>query len=546
MDSVTRPKSAWDSLLRAVNAHKARNEMTAPASHSLPAETAALRMGAERDIARDPKHEAAWITLIESWLAGRVPRKAVEVALRAIQVIPTSHRLQALLGLGQLSNGDFMEAEVTMDRLWSASPNDLVLLTRIGEVAAAVGRYELARDAFEKALFLRPKDPRLQFNLATALRNFGELARAESLYDSIIEHRPNDWEAYKNRTELRRQTSERNHVPQLESALNRVGADWRGAVALHYALGKEWEDLGKYEEAFAAYDDGAKLRRRHTQYDPAVDLQRLDRISRVFDAEWLQRQIEGCPNDQPIFILGLPRAGSTLLERMLATHSNVVAGGELQNFGVALVRLIQGMEPARQADVIAASLRVNSLALGDAYIASMPTRIKAKARFIDKLPTNFLYVGLIAAALPRAKIIHIYRDPRDAGFGIYKTLFRQAYPFSYDLREIGRYIVGYTKLMEHWRNLLPGRMVDIPYEVLVEEPEEVLKSVLAGCGLSFEPACLEYFKNPTASSTASAVQVRQPMYRSSMQAWRRFERHLGPLLEELSVLQVPPVRSSLV
>jgi tetratricopeptide (TPR) repeat protein len=449
--------------------------------------------------------------------------------------LPTSSaRQQGMQAWSRLTNGEFAEAEAAIERLWSSSPTDLVVLTTIGQVAAAVDRHDLARAAFERALQQRPDDPQLQFNVATSLRNFGELARAEELYDSVIRRRPDDWEAYKNRAELRCQTLDRNHVKEIESAIGRAGPDWRGAVMLHYALGKEKEDLGDYDGAFAAYDAGAKLRRSHTNYAVEADLDRLKRISRVFDADWLAGQKNGCQTAEPIFIIGLPRAGSTLLERMLSAHSDVFAAGELQNFGICTVRLAQRPEQARYKDVIAASGHLDPAQLGEAYLASTRPRTGKAARFIDKMPANSAYTGLIARALPNAAIIHIRRDPRDAGLGMYKTLFRQAYPFSYDLREIGRYIRGHQELMAHWCELLPGRIVDVAYEELVDDPEGVLKDVLGRCGLSFDPACLSFFNSPEPTSTASAVQVRQPIYRTSVGSWRRYARQLAPLLEELA------------
>lgn len=444
-------------------------------------------------------------------------------------------RLQASQAWSRLTHGEFAEAEAAIERLWRSDPTDLVVLTTIGQVAAAVERHDLARAAFERALAQRPDEPQLQFNLATSLRNFGELARAEELYDSVIRRRPDDWEAYKNRAELRRQTPERNHVAEIDSALERVGPDWRGAVMLHYALGKEKEDLGEYDAAFAAYDAGAKLRRSHTNYAVEADLDRLQRIGRVLDADWLAAQKTGCQSAEPIFIIGLPRAGSTLLERMLSQHPDVFAAGELQNFGIATIRLAQRPEQARHKDVIVASARLDPMQLGEAYLASTRPRTGKTARFIDKMPVNFAYAGLIAAALPNATIIHIRRDPRDAGFGLYKTLFKQAYPFSYDLGEIGRYIRGYQELMTHWHQLLPGRIAEVVYEDLVDDPEGVLGNVLKRCGLSFDPACLSFFGSREATSTASAVQVRQPLYRTSVGSWRRYAQHLAPMLEALEV-----------
>jgi tetratricopeptide (TPR) repeat protein len=483
----------------------------------------------------DSAEEQQWTTLIEGWLGRGLFPKAVESALSATAAIPTSPGLQGMLAFSRLMNRDFPEAEAVIEGLWNHRPTDLAALTHIGMVAAGLGRHDLARAALERALQLRPDDPQLQFNLATALRNSGELEGAEQLYDSVIRSRPGNWEAYKNRTDLRRQTPDRNHVPELTAAIGRVGSDWRGAMMLHYALGKEREDLGDHDEAFAAYDTGAKLRRGHMQYAIAADLKGLERIAQVFNEEWWHRQPIGSQNAEPIFIIGLPRAGSTLLERMMGVHPDVFAAGELHNFGNCVAQLVQRLEQTQGRDAIGASAHLDPVQLGEAYLASTRHRTGKQPHFIDKLPGNFLYAGLIAAALPNAAIVHIHRDPADAGFALYKTLFNQAYPFSYDLREIGRYIRGYQKLMEHWHQLLPGRIIDVAYEELVADPERVLREVFRRCHLSFDPRCLTFFRSSEAVTTASAAQVRQPIYRSSVQSWRHYARHLGPMLEELKI-----------
>jgi tetratricopeptide (TPR) repeat protein len=517
--------------------------MNEPAGNSDPARIAAAQRFAEREIAKDPTQEIPWTTLIEGWLARGAFHKAVECALSARAAIPASHALQGMLAYSRLMNRDFPEAESVIESLWSSRPTDLTALTHIGLVAASLGRHELARAGLERALELRPDDPQLQFNLATALRNLGELAGAENLYDRVIRCRPDNWEAYMNRTNLRRQTPQRNHVSELEAAIDRVGSDWPGAMMLHYAMGKEREDLGDHDAAFAAYDTGAKLRRGHLQYSIAADLEALNRISQVFNEKWMRRQPIGCQSTEPIFIIGLPRAGSTLLERMIGTHEDVFAAGELHDFGICVEQLVQRLQQAQGRGLIDASAHLDPLQLGEAYLARTRFRTGKRRRFIDKLPGNFLYAGLLAASLPNAAIVHIHRNPADAGFAMYKTLFNQAYPFSYDLREIGRYIRGYRKLMEHWHQLLPNRIIDVAYEDLVDDPERVLREVFRRCHLSFDPRSLSFFRSPEAVSTASAVQVRQPIYRTSVDSWRHYARHLGAMLEELKLPEVQAASS---
>jgi tetratricopeptide (TPR) repeat protein len=471
------------------------------------------------------------VTLIQCWLARGALGAAVEGALAATRANPASVRLLALLGQTRLHFGDFAGAEASIEELWSRKPTDLGVLTSLGQIGNAVNRHDLAKAAFERALDIRPGDPQLSFNLATSLRNFGELAEAEKLYDSVIRACPDDWEAYKNRSDLRTQVPDRNHIPALTAALGRARGNWRGTVMLQYALGKELEDLGNYDAAFAAFDTGAKLRRSHMDYKIEAELKRIARIQQVFDSTWVSAQEAGCQSAEPIFIFGLPRSGSTLLERMLSCHPEVFSAGELQNFGIEMLRMVRGAGAGSTDDVVAASAQLSPRKLGEAYVNSARLRTGKGTRFIDKLPGNFLYAALIAVAFPNATLIHMHRDPRDTGVGMYKTLFEQAYPFSYDLVELRQYIRAYQGLMRHWHDILPGRIIDVAYEELVDKPEGVIKAVLSRFGLPFDPSCLSFFKSTDPTSTASAVQVRQPIYRTSIGSWRRYARYLEPLID---------------
>ena len=226
------------------------------------------------------------------------------------------------------------------------------------------------------------------------------------------------------------------------------------------------------------------------------------------------------------FIVGLPRSGSTLLDRILGSHSAVASRGERADFALELVRTAG--PAANKTDLVHRSTQLDFRLLGQRYCAHLPTT--ANARQIDKTPANFLYLGLIAAALPQARIVHVRRQPMDACYAMYKTLFRMAYPFSYDLRDLGHYWLAYQRLMAHWRALLPSeRYIEIDYEDLVANQEAVTRRLVAHAGLPWEDACLSFERNPQPSLTASAAQVRQPIYNSSVGLWRRYESELAPL-----------------
>jgi hypothetical protein len=229
--------------------------------------------------------------------------------------------------------------------------------------------------------------------------------------------------------------------------------------------------------------------------------------------------------------LGLPRSGTTLVDRILSSHSQVASLGETNDFVNAVMSLAG---PAKTKDqLIEATAHLDFAELGQSYCVAQAGHGQAANHLIDKTPSNFLYLGLIAKALPDAKVIHLQRNPMDSCFGMYKALFRMGYPFSYDLGDLAKYYLAYRNLMDHWRKHLPGRLFDLQYEALVKEPEENIRQLLGFCGLQWEDGCLNFHENQSPSATASAAQIRQPMYKSAVERWRHYEHQLEPLKHEL-------------
>ena len=278
------------------------------------------------------------------------------------------------------------------------------------------------------------------------------LDAAERDFDAAIALQPDDSEAYNSRAHLRTQSPERNHIEQLEQALARCGSV-TGQVQLCHALAKEYEDVGEYERSFARLRQGADLKRRHMRYSVETDLAIIERIREVYGPRMFDGHVPGCDDDDAIFVIGMPRTGTTLVERILDSHPSVRSAGELNEFGIELARLTGrlpgGPAPSRLEFVDRTAL-LDFRALGEAYLrATRPMRGELP-RFVDKLPFNYLYAGLIHLALPRARIVSLRRHPMDTCYAVYKQLFRDAYPFSYDLDELGRYYVAYDRLMRHW------------------------------------------------------------------------------------------------
>jgi tetratricopeptide (TPR) repeat protein len=412
--------------------------------------------------------------------------------------------------------------------------HDPVVWDLIGTLYSRANDQPRALAAYDRAVALAPEEPAFLFNRAAVRRFLGQLAQSEADYDRVLTLRPGDCEAYRNRSDLRRQTSERNHVAALRRLQTQVLGDWRGAVRVHYSLAKEHEDLGDYAASFEQLQMGSRLRRAHLRYDVATDLATVDWIIEAFPAT-LPSALDttsSARSSGPIFILGLPRSGSTLVERILGRHSRVHAAGELQAMALAIVDAVRqgsGPTPLSRAQLIEQSSRLDFDALGRDYLARARASGAEGECFIDKMPLNFLYCGLIRRALPQARIVHVQRQPMAACYAMYKTLFEDAYPFSYDLTELGRYYLAYRRLMQHWAQAMPGQIHELHYESLIADQWGETQRLLDFCGLDWEDACAQFHDNPDPSTTASAAQVRQPIYDSSVEQWRHYSDQLSEL-----------------
>ena len=492
--------------------------------------------------AGDPPALTAALSQTLMLLGGRRPNDALAVIARLTPAQRADPRVAARAAyafslLGRI--GDALAAA----RMALAAPNpDLGTLDLVGNSFTLCQQPREAHAAFQRAVALAPDNPAILFNLATTARFLGRAKEAEAAYDRVIRAAPDNWEAYRNRSDLRRQTRAANHVRQLTDVLARARPPWEGEVQLSYALGKEHEDLGEHDQAFAAFERGARARRAHMRYDVREDVGAMALIEQTFDAAWCAPGRAASGPAGPVFIIGLPRTGSTLLETMLGRHSMIQALGELQTFGQALTGTLRQhapkLEPGK-AGVIRASAALPPQEMGAAYLAGVKPLRDARPAFIDKLPSNFLYAGLIARALPSARIVHLTRDPLDTGFAIYKTLFAEAYPFSYDLAELGAYINAYRRLMVHWRAVLGERIIEVSYEALVADAPTVLAGVMGGLGLAMEPACLAPDRSDAPVMTASASQVRRPVHTGSVGGAGRYRRHLQPLIDVLNAYEGP-------
>ncbi|HEV8692987.1 MAG TPA: sulfotransferase [Lysobacter sp.] len=432
------------------------------------------------------------------------------------------------------------EAVEAADAAAALSPDDPMTLDTLGVIYSQANAHVKAAEMFRRATVLRPELASFRFNLATSLTFSGDTAAAEQEYEACLARDPRYWKAHLALAQLRKQGAEDNHVERLQSLVQQNAGDVSGQMYLHLALSKEYEDLGERERSFEHLVVGKAAGRSTRRYS-------VERDAALFKALELAFAMpspgeKGHDSIEPIFVIGMPRSGTTLVDRILSSHPQVHSAGELQNFGAILKRASGSRTPhLLDPDTIAHSRNLDWRRVGAAYIDSTRPGTGHTPRFIDKLPHNFFYAGHIAQALPNARIICLRRNPMDTCLSNFRQLFAQTspyYDYSFDLLDTGRYYVMFNRLMAHWQRLLPGRILEIDYETIVDAQEDSTRRLLEFCGLSWDEACLRFEQNDAPVSTASAVQVREPIYRSALQRWKRYEKQLAglrSLLEEAGI-----------
>ena len=413
----------------------------------------------------------------------------------------------------------------------TASP---ALWDAVGYFLFHAAEYPLALSAYDRALAARPDDTDLLGKRAVIHRSLGDFERAAADFRAVLAHVSGDPDALKALVELERQTPQSNHIAALEAALRAAGTDANKAATLHFALAKAYDDIGECPSSWQHLTAGNRLERAGSQYDPATDRAVIERLIEAFPD--LEAAAADTTGEAPIFIVGLPRTGTTLLERILGQHSCVHAAGELPAFTQAVslaVRRASRDVPRDWAQFAARFARTDAADIAREYLAFARALRGERPHFTDKQPTNFFFCPLILRAFPQARIVHLTRHPLAACYAIFKTRFAASYPFSRDLRELALFYLGYRRLMAHWQRILPGRIYDVAYEDLVTELEPTVRGLLEHLGLPFEAQCLEFHRNPAPTSTASVVQVRQPLYDTSLRHWQHYEHELEELADQL-------------
>ena len=465
--------------------------------------------------------------------------QAISLLQRSLQLKPGYP--EALIGLGQAfhDQDNLVEAESMLKQAIAQAPDKLEAYCKLGAVYTEQGETEQAESAYQTVLSKEAEMVDALTGLGNLRLEQGKINEAEALLVRAIEIKPDDLGARFHLTQTKKVKPGDQNLAALEiiaADVNHLSNDKK--ISLHFALGKAYDDIAEYDKAFPHFIEGAGIKRAKLNYDPNADEARMSRIIKVVDRGFFQR-LHGGGNKSsvPIFVLGMPRSGTTLTEQIIASHPDVYGAGELHDL-MEIVQLPakgQAVQPYPENLVRLDKNDLTKFALE--YVSRISRRAPSAKHITDKMPANYMAMGLIPLMLPNAKIIHVKRNPVDTCLSCFTRLFNRHQDATYDLAELGRHYVNYERLLQHWKQVLPsGSFIEVQYEDIVADMEGQARRLIDYCGLEWNDACLEFHKNTRSIRTASVTQVRQPIYNSSVERWRHYDKYLGPLLNALGDL----------
>ena len=462
---------------------------------------------------------------------------------RAVELAPGS-----VLGWSDLANfhlkqDRYDEALKSVQRAVDLDPKMVHSYVMRGNILTKAQRHEESLVAYGEALEISPLNAGALSGMAHVLKTIGRQEESVEAYRKCIRAHPHFGEAYWSLANLKTFEFDDEEVQVMEKMIGQKKLADEPKVNFYLSLGKHFENEKDYDRAFENYRHGNDLRRQHEIYDPVQTQVIHDRLIKVFNHEFFEaRAGSGDPAPDPILVVGLPRSGSTLIEQILASHSRVEGTMELPDLSRTIGELNKHGKGKVEYPEAALSLSLeDTRALGKTYLDSTMRYRTGKPYFIDKMPNNFSSIGFLQLILPNAKVINAQRHPLDSCLGCYKQLFFKGQSWTYDQFEIGQYYLQYRRIMDHWREVLPGKVLDIQYEQMVVDQEAQTRRILEHCGLPWEDQCMRFYETVRAVNTASSEQVRQPIYTKSVNFWRNYESKLGELIEILEplLLQLP-------
>jgi tetratricopeptide (TPR) repeat protein len=461
-------------------------------------------------------------------------QQAVMSFRQAVELEPERAATHYNLGNALLDCGWLDQAAESYARALALQPRDGPAHVTLSMVLRRQGRAAEADASCRAALAIQPDSCEALSFLGELCADRGQFAEAEALFQRAIAIDPDFPDPWSGIPTLRKMT--RDDTAWLRGTENLVAKrlPLRREIGLRFALGKYFDDVEQYEHAFGHYRQANELTKRYgSHYDDAALTQRVDRIIDDFDSPWMQQcQAHGSDSERPVFIVGMPRSGTTLTEQILASHPGVFGAGELTFWDTAFAAyeaagMKSGIAGAPAAGTPAAAGLIPRMA--SAYLDRLTTLTGSALRVVDKMPANFMNVGLIHAAFPRARIIHLRRHPIDTCLSIYFQYFSNTHPYANDLDSLAHYYTEYSRIMDHWRASLPTALLEIPYEALIEDQEGWTRRMLDFVGLPWDPRCLDFHRTNRVVITTSKWQVRQKIHSSSAGRWKNYERHVGPL-----------------
>ncbi|HEX7719975.1 MAG TPA: sulfotransferase [Woeseiaceae bacterium] len=456
---------------------------------------------------------------------------------RCLQLAPAFHLARHGYAVVLFRRHELEKALEQVAILLKAEPNNPNYLILKGTVLVRKGDHLPALELYERILKDYPDQSAAHMNYGHTLKTVGRLDDSVQAYRRSIDLRPDTGESYWSLANLKTFRFSDADIQAMREQIVPEGGDPEDQAHLAFALGKALEDRGEYDDSFRFYQRGNDIRRLHHRYSAKINVVNTARQIRTLTADFFAtREGWGCDARDPIFIVGLPRAGSTLLEQILASHSQVEGTAELPDI-IAISRQLGQKSRKNRAsfypEILADLTEDKVRELGESYLSTTRVQRHGTPFFIDKMPNNFQHIGLIHLILPGAKIIDARRHPMAGCFSCYKQLFARGQTFTYELTDLGRYYRDYVSLMDHWDEVLPGRVLRVQYEEMVADSETQIRRVLDYCGLEFEEQCLRFYETERAVRTPSSEQVRKPIYKEGLEQWRHFEEHLEPLKKAL-------------
>jgi tetratricopeptide (TPR) repeat protein len=466
--------------------------------------------------------------------------EAIHLYERIIALNSALPEIHNNLGHALSALGEPAPAAAAFERAIELKPDYPEALCNWGRVLADQERFDDAETKYRQAIMVNPRLAGAYNNLGLLLKETGRLKEARQIFEQAIDLAPSNFSYYDNLAAVTSFATGDPYLVALETAAEHAATlPIADQMHLNFALAKAYDNLGRPQSAFPHLLNANRLKRQQIVYDEADRLGLMDRLRASIGRGFIQaRQGCGALSAAPVFIVGMTRSGTTLIEQILASHPQISGAGEaplLEQVAESIRNELPGVPGVpRYPEMMLAMSPAHFRTLGQLYVDRIRQRAPTATRITDKMTTNFFFVGLIHLALPNATIIHALRDPADTCLSCFSTHFTRGHEHTYDLAELGRYYRHYSELMTHWYDVLPpGRIMTVHYEDLVADLEGVARRIVSHCGLPWDSNCLDFHRNKRPIRTASAVQVRKPIYRNAVGRWRKYEAILGPLFAEL-------------